>query len=178
MFAKAYMNTLQLVFASLLILTGSVCIGADDPPPKVDRNGDWLISGIRVYERIRDNTGTVTLADAQTANLVFGYIRGVLDVQDSNVLKALISEAVINEARKTHSKLNPVLIQQLNAAANEYAPLWNSDFYTTEMTADRMMEIVKVYLEKHPERWGKHANDLIEAAFLDAMGKKVNDGGQ
>ena len=102
-------------------------------------------------------------------SLVFGYIRGVLDVQHANVLKALIAEATIEQAPKNNIKLNPVLVQHLRAAANTYAPLWKSNFFTTELTADRMMGIVKVYLDKHPEKWGKDANELIEAAFLEAL---------
>lgn len=49
------------------------------------------------------------------------------NAQDSNVLKAPISEGVIQEARRTNTKLSPVVIQQLDAAANTYAPLWKSN---------------------------------------------------
>jgi hypothetical protein len=149
----------------------SIAAFAADAP--TDRNGDWLMAGIRVFDRIQSGQGTVSFEDSTQSALVFGYIRGVLDVHHTNVLKALIAEGVIQKAHKDHAKINPAVLEEQDKAANWYAPLWHSEFFTTELTADRMMGIVRVYLENHPEKWGKHADELIEAAFLDALSPKA-----
>jgi hypothetical protein len=158
---------LQTILAAWMF---SIAAFAADAP--IERNGDWLMAGIRVFDRIQSGQGTVTSEDANQVNLVFGYIRGVLDVQHTNVLKALVAQGVIQQARKEHAKINPAVLEEQDKAANWYAPLWHSEFFTTEMTADRMMGIVRVYLEKHPEKWAKHADELIEAVFLDALSPK------
>jgi hypothetical protein len=121
----------------------------------VNRNGDWLMGGIRVFDRIMSGQGEVTHQESEQVLLVFGYIRGVLDVEDQGAPMGQLSEAAMHKLAETdHSKVRAAVVDQLDSCTKVYAPLWNSDFTTTEMTADRMMGIVRVYLEKHPEKWG------------------------
>jgi hypothetical protein len=145
----------------------SFCALADQPA--VERNGDWLMSGIRTYERLQSGDTNLSPQDAQIAMLVFGYIRGVLDVQDSNVMKALVAQGAIQNATKDRQKLDPTAVQQMDALAGYYVPLSHSEYANTQFTAAQAVKIVRLYLEQHPDQRAQRASQLIEAAFLDAL---------
>jgi len=155
----------------VLILAATTCIAlralADEPA--VERNGDWLMSGIASYERLQKGDSKLSAQDAQTGMLVFGYVRGVLDVQDSNVMKALVAQRALQSATKDRKDLDPAAVQQIDALTAYYVPLSHSEYANTQFTEAQALKIVKLYVQQHPEQRAQRASQLIEAAFMDAL---------
>jgi hypothetical protein len=145
----------------------SLCALADEPA--VERNGNWLMSGIGSYERLQKGDSKLSPQEAQSGMLVFGYIRGVLDVQDSNVMKALVAQGAIQKAIRDQKNVDAAAVQQLDALTNYYVPLSRSEYANTQFTPDQAVKIVKLYLQQHPDQRAQRASQLIEAAFIDAL---------
>ena len=162
------MPSLRRLILMLTVTCISFCALAADQPA-IERNGDWLMSGIRSYERLQQGDAKLSPQDAQMGMLVFGYIRGVLDVQDSNVMKALVAQGAIQSATKNNQQLDPSALQQIDALTAYYVPLSHSDYANTQFTAAQAVKIVELYLAQHPDQLKQRASQLIEAAFLDTL---------
>ena len=53
---------------------------------------------------------------------------------------------------------------------NDYfVPLSKTDFFSANRSMDQYMQVIKTYLEKHPEKLSQQAYDIIEAAMFDAF---------
>src|SRR5581483_5845952 len=126
------LRSLLLLFAATTYIAFSA-LAADQPA--IERNGDWLMSGLRSYDRLQQGDTKLSTQDAQLGTLVFGYIRGVLDVQDSNVMKALVAQGAMQNATKNNQQVDPQALQQLDAVTTYYVPLSHSDYANTQFTA-------------------------------------------
>jgi hypothetical protein len=169
-------------FIIALIYTLSVCalpVCADERPAQdaqsEKRDGRWLRDGIREYRRLIEKVPDQTIgAASQGASTVY-YIRGVLDVTHSMIVKATVQEVVINTAKSSpkYKSLSDELMGMHNAD-NLFAPLWNTDYYEARLQIDQCVQIISNYLDAHPEQWEKSADDLIELALLDKFPVKKN----
>jgi hypothetical protein len=142
----------------LLVLSAAVCT----PLVAKDRDGSWLIGGIREYERARDRVPNQTAEEAQSAVIVGAYIRGVLDAQEEIALKAAFYRANQKLASKADAK-------RLMETSTYITPLYNTTFITQPLQFDQYVLIIKNYLGKHPTEWDVDANQVIERALVEAL---------
>jgi hypothetical protein len=145
-------------------------------PQAENRDGRWLRAGIREYQRFNEKAANQTLAEANQAVDTVYYIRGVLDAIWSITLKAQVQEMVINTSKNTADpkvKLNPNLVQGMRQDDHFFAPLWNTDFTNAGFQIDQYMQIISNFLDAHPDKWDKHAQDLISDAMVAAFPSKA-----
>jgi hypothetical protein len=165
-----------LVLPALLLVA---CLAAfdveanDNKNDSNDRNGEWLLNGIHQLERYRGQVQDQTSSDVATAVTTLGYIRGVLDAQDALVVKTTLRAPI--DARGKRRNFNSLSTAEKKAFAETdtfFAPLWNSTYVTEEHSAAQSIQIIKNYLEKHPERWKVDAAIVIEEALVESYGSK------
>jgi hypothetical protein len=144
-----------------LLLVLSVVVAV--PSVAADRDGTWLINGIREYERVRDRAPNLSVAEAEDAATVAGYIRGVLDAQQEIALKAAFYGA---EKRKPTKAAEAKKVVE---TSTYITPLYHTTFVVRPLNFDQYAQIIKNYLEKHPTEWDVDANQLIERALVDAL---------
>jgi hypothetical protein len=158
----------KLVLTGVLLLT--VCITAPVAASS-DRDGSWLIDGIRQYERTRDRVQNQSADELARTYMITGYIRGVLDVQAMLVLKADFYRPKDANGKLTDiTKLSKAEVQKIHDTSTYFVPLSDTRYYVVQdMTFDQSVQIIKNYLEKHPERWNVYAFQLIEDALLESL---------
>ena len=165
-----------MVLPALLLVACGAVFGGESHDSNSDsnvRNSEWLLKGIREVERYRDRVQNQTSDEVTTAVTTLGFIRGVLDMQYALVLKTTLRTS--NDA---HGK--PRDFKSLSAADKKefvetdtfFVPLWNSTFVTEEHPTAQSIQIIKNYLEKHPERWKGDAAIVIEEALVEGYGVK------
>jgi hypothetical protein len=166
------MGRLIIAFA-LLGATGLIVSAlADEQQPQTQqqeqagpRDGRWLREGIRDYQRVTDKVAN-QLEESQGLRTA-SYIMGVLDEIRSTVIKAQLQEAVINASKKTAdptSKVDPRLLEEMENDGHYFAPLWNTDFLKSHFQLAQYAQIISKYLDAHPEKWDKEANELLRLA--------------
>ncbi len=162
---------LRFVVAALALigLVAASGIRADEIKYQSERNGHWLREGIRQFERTRNDSGVLDFDQAMLAAGVSTYVMGVLDMEQPLVLKADVVAMVVASAKRPETKLPEAQVREMVADRGYYAPLSKTDFRDRKISSDQIMTIVKNYLDQHPEKWDKHANDLVEAAVLSAL---------
>lgn len=98
------------------------------------------------------------------------FIRGVLDSQMMFVLKASFNRPKGADGKiRDIAQLSKAEARQLYDTNTYFAPLWNTRFLAESRALDQDIQIIKNYLEKHPERWGVPALQLIEDAMLESL---------
>jgi hypothetical protein len=146
-------------------------VAAEESPPQVERNGTWLRSEIRQYEKFQ-NKEPQSLADASQAVAIIFYVRGVLDVQFALHTKATVQGLIIQgsqELKNPKQKLPQCDIDCLRTSNKFFVPLSQTEFFAANHSMDQYMQVIKNYLEKHPEKWARTADNIIEWAMLDAF---------
>jgi hypothetical protein len=158
------MRKLALAFLLLISVTMTATAAAPN-----ERDGSWLINGIRQYERNRDRQNQ-SFDEAMLGVRVTGYIRGVLDKEMDIVLRASFNIPKDADGKVIDmKKLGQTEARKLYDTNTYFAPLWKTRFLSEERTLDQDIQIIKNYLEKHPDRWNVPAVQLIEEAMLEAL---------
>jgi hypothetical protein len=145
---------------------------AAEPPLQEVRDGTWLRSGIREYERSQNKAESQSSADASRAVATVYYVRGVLDVQYALITKANAQGLTIKGSQQlenTKEKLPQCEVDAMRKGNDYFVPLSKTDFFSANYSMDQYMQVIKTYLEKHPEKLSQHAYDIIEAAMFDAF---------
>jgi hypothetical protein len=160
----------------------SVCVGvvvvlfavsmawAAEPPSQEVRDGTWLRSGIREYERSENKAESQS--DTSLAVATHYYVRGVLDVQYALITKANAQALTIKGSQQLENakeKLPQCEVDAMRKGNEYFVPLSKTDFFSANHSIDQYMQIIKTYLEKHPEKLSQQAYDIIEAAMFDAF---------
>jgi hypothetical protein len=160
-----------LGFAGVVLILTAQFAPAAEPTAPEERDGAWLRSGIREYEHFQ-NKDHQSLADTTLAVATIFYVRGVLDVQLALNTKAIAQGLIIQgsqQLKDPKQKLPQYEIDGMRSSNKFFVPLSQTGFFSAQYSMDQYMQIIKNYLEKHPEKWSKHAYDIIEAAMLDAF---------
>lgn len=145
---------------------------AAEPPLQEVRDGTWLRSGIREYERSQNKAESQSSADTSQAMATLYYVRGVLDVQYALITKASAQALTIKGSQQLENakeKLPQCEVDAMRRANDYFVPLSKTDFFSASHSMDQYMQVIKSYLEKHPEKLSQQAYDIIEAAMFDAF---------
>jgi hypothetical protein len=145
---------------------------AAEPPSQEVRDGTWLRSGIREYERSQNKAESQSLADTSLAVATLYYVRGVLDVQYALITKASAQALTIKGSQQLENskeKLPQCEVDAMRRGNDYFVPLSKTDFFSANHSMDQYMHVIKTYLENHPEKLSQHAYDIIEAAMFDAF---------
>jgi hypothetical protein len=158
--------------AVVFVLFAVSMAGAVEPPLQEVRDGAWLRSGIREYERSQNKAESQSSADTSRAVATLYYVRGVLDVQYALITKASAQALTIKGSQQlenTKEKLPQCEVDAMRKGNDYFVPLSKTDFFSANYSMDQYMQVIKTYLEKHPEKLSQHAYDIIEAAMFDAF---------
>jgi hypothetical protein len=159
------------LFAGIVFVLFAWAAGAvDSIPSPLERDGNWLRSGIREYEHFQ-NKDQQSLQNATLAIATIFYVRGVLDMQFSLNTKANVQAMVIQTSQQlkdSKQKLPQCELDSMRSSNKFFVPLSQTEFFSANYSPDQYMQFIKNYLEKHPEKWSKQADAIIEAAMLDA----------
>ena len=100
---------------ALLVLVACNALGADTPEKPAARDGAWLQSGIRQYQR---SNAHETLSHGETidAMLAMSYVCAVVDLEKYLVLRADLLESALEDARKKEHHIDPEKIDGMAAA--------------------------------------------------------------
>jgi len=108
-----------------------------------------------------------------TAVTTLGYVRGVLDAQYMLVLKTTFRTSTDAHGKpRNFNSLSTAEKKEFAETDTFFAPLWKSTFVTEEHSTAQSIQIIKNYLEKHPERWKGDAAIVIEEALVEGYGVK------
>ena len=160
-----------LRFIGVVLVFTALAAGAAEPAAPEERDGTWLRTGIRAYEHFQ-NKDQQSLADTTRAIGTIFYVRGVLDMQFALTAKAIAQGLIIQgsqQLKDPKQKLPQYEIDGMRSSNKFFAPLSQTEFFSANYSMDQYIQFIKNYLEKHPEKWGKPAYDIIEAAMLNAL---------
>lgn len=156
----------------VVVLFAVSLVQAAEPPLQEVRDGTWLRSGIREYERSQNKSESQSSADALRAVATVYYVRGVLDVQYALITKANAQGLTIKGSQQLENpkeKLQQCEVDAMRKGNDYFVPLSKTDFFSAIYSMDQYMQVIRTYLEKHPEKFSQHAYDIIEAAMFDAF---------
>lgn len=159
----------SLGFAGVVLVLTAQFAAAAEPVASEERDGNWLRSGIRAYEHFQ-NKDQQSLADTTRAIGIIFYVRGVVDAQFALNTKAITQELIIQgsqQLRDPKKKLPQYEIDSMRSSNKFFVPLSQTGFFSAKYSMEQYVQFIKNYLEKHPEKWGKQADIIIEAAMLD-----------
>ncbi len=145
---------------------------AQVPDPKAPHDGRWLRTGIQFYEKLqaglRDTNAPLTHVDSDNAIMFTSYYRGTLDIE---LLHAATGDAWIAGATEA-GRLKRIPSDEakgVKMGINMMSPLVNTGILERNYEFDQYVQILKNYLEKHPEMWNQSAPNVIEFALRDAF---------
>ena len=156
----------------VIVLFAVSMAGAIEPASQEVRDGAWLRSGIREYERSQNKAESQSSAETSRAVATLYYVRGVLDVQYALITKANSQALTIKGSQQlenTKEKLPPCEVDAMRKSNDYFVPLSKTDFFSANYSMAQYMQLIKTYLEKRPEKLSQNAYDIIEAAMFDAF---------
>jgi hypothetical protein len=156
----------------VVVLLAVSMAGAAEPPVPEVRDGIWLRSGIGEYERSQNKAESQSSADTSRAVATVYYVRGVLDVQYALITKASAQALTIKGSQQLENskeKLPQCEVDAMRRSNDYFVPLSKTDFFSANYSMDQYIQVIKTYLEKHPEKLSQQAYDIIEAAMFDAF---------
>jgi hypothetical protein len=144
-----------------LVACSSVTVGAPE-----QRDGLWLQSGIRQYQRLNAHE-KLSEKETNDALVVTSYVCAVVDLEKYLVRRAYLLAGAFEEGRKKHH-INPQMLDGMAEALPMAVPLMKTKFFTDNPSCEAAFVIVRDYLEKYPEVLTKDADAVVEKALLDA----------
>jgi hypothetical protein len=139
------------------------------------RDGRWLKAGIQQYETFqaaqKDHSIPLSVEDAGGAMMFVGYFRGVLDVHYSLAMRARYLTEGANKARE-EKRASREWARGSNDGMWVLVPLARSEFPDRKYELDQYAQMLKNYLEKHPEKWDTDAETLIEYMLWETFPQK------
>ena len=134
--------------------------------PPSPRDGAWLQSGIKQYQR-RGAHESLSSKEADEAASVSSYICAVVDLEGYLAQRAAqLSEAVRAGKKKKH--IDPQVLDGMTRALPMLIPLMSTGFPKDLPSCERAVFIVRDYLAMYPEMLPKDADVIVERALLDA----------
>ena len=176
------MNSRVALIGVVIALLAGVAFAQQVTPPgeaaqtthaPVPLDGRWLRSGLQVNEQHRANDPAATSALA-----VLAYVRGVIDVTNLNISKALMLDKGFqsnqHDAKKQKATTGIVLVTGMwHLSYQAFVPLWNTAYATANLQMDQIDQIVLNFLDAHPEKWDADAHELIISALADKFPAKT-----
>ena len=132
------------------------------------RDGTWLQNGIKQQQRWAAHE---TLSDPQLndATIVTAYICAVADLEKYLVQRAALLAGALQDAKK--KQLDRGVGEGMRHSVPILVPLLATDFGAANPSCDKVVPIVRAYLEQYPEMLDKDADEIVEKALLDAYRK-------
>lgn len=176
------MNLRAALIGVVAVVLASTAIAQEVTPPGTEAktapapvalDGRWLRSGLQAYDKLRTKDPA-----AITALAVLSYVRGVIEVTNSNIALATLAAKSLNTKQKDANgqKANvreEVFAGTLNLCYGMFAPLSSTAYVDANLQIDQIVQITLNYLDAHPEQWDKSAHELIIAALVDKFAAKT-----
>jgi len=144
--------------------------GAPWLPPV--RDGTWLQNGIKQQQRWNAHE-TLSDPELNEATIVTAYICAISDLEKSLVQRATLLSGALRDGKEKQG-LAPGLKEGMRQSVPILVPLAMNDFNAANPSCDKVVSIVREYLDQYPEMLDKDADAIVEKALLDAY-RKVSD---
>jgi hypothetical protein len=103
--------------------------------------------------------------------VVTSYVCAVVDLEKYLVQRADLLAEALQAGRKKKHYINPEKLNGMAVALPMLVPLMETQFFTDSPTCDKVLVIVRDYLDKYPEVLAEGADALVEKALLNAYAK-------
>lgn len=166
-----------IILVALLAIASAALAGTADTSAQVDRDGRWLKTQIQVFEKVQaavaDPALPATSGEASKAMFLAGFVVGIVSVEKSNAQLGAEFVARAVEAGRT-KRVSPSEAKGVSIGIGVVSPLSNTEFSNEHFSVEQYVQAIKNYLEKHPEKWGLGAAQIIEYTLWEMFPHKNN----
>ena len=155
---------------AVLVLVTCNGLATELPEGPQARDGVWLQNGIRQYQRYITHQN-LPEKEAKDALVVTSYVCAVVDLERYLVQRADLLAGALQAGRKKKRYINPEKLNGMAAALPMLVPLMDTKFFTDRPSCDRVLVMVREYLDQYPEMLPEDADAVVEKALLNAYAK-------